>query len=180
MLQSDETPANEDFQSERPDASFVNFDEILSSHSDLSELFFELTQQLRKKFNINKGVLILRQEQPTKLAAVSTWKNGLARDGLALNLPCDSSLFEKVAEQGLVYTENFCEAFGGNFFERKLLLDDSSRSFVLQPLKSNGQVFGLLGYSSESPTAFTTFEEGVLDDMAGKFASIIEARMYHP
>ncbi|MFQ6009001.1 MAG: GAF domain-containing protein [Candidatus Zixiibacteriota bacterium] len=169
-----------DFHRARPKANCSHFDRLLGSHRDLSEQFFELTQQLCKKFEISKGVLVLRQEQPRRLTAISTWKHGLERDGLAINLPNDSSLFEKVAEQGQVYTENFCESFVGNFFERKLLLDDTSRSFVLQPLKANGHVVGLVGYSSENPTAFTVLEEGVLEQEASAFAALIEVRMYPP
>jgi len=167
-----------DLKDEGSDRDGLNFGELVSGISDLSEIFFELTRYLRREFEINKGVLILRQEQPRKLAAVSTWSNGLGRDGLAVNLPCDSSLFEQVARNGQVYTENFCEAFSGNFFERKLLLDENSRSFVLQPLKSNGQVVGLLGYSSEKPTAFTMLEEGMLDGVAEEFGSVIGAGKY--
>jgi hypothetical protein len=180
MVHSNGMHGNDDFQGQRPEESSPYFNELVSSHRDLSEQFFELTQQLRKKFEISKGVLVLRQEQPKRMAAISTWKHGQERDGLTINLPNDSSLFEKVAEQGQVYTENFCESFVGNFFERKLLLEDTSRSFVLQPLKANGHVVGLVGYSSENPTAFTLLEEGVLEQEAGEFASAIEARMYPP
>ena len=88
-------------------------------------------------------------------------------------------IFEKVAESGQVYTENFCDTFTGNFFERKLLLDSDSRSFVLQPLKSEGEVVGLIGYSSEQPTAFTMFEEGLLEKMANRFGAIVERKLYH-
>ena len=145
----------------------------------LSEVFHALTDRLRKEYNIDKGVLVLRNDEARQLAAVSTWHRGIARDGLRLNLPVDASLFEKVAEQGHVYTEDFCESFSGNFFERKLLLDDDSRSFVLQPLKSDGRVLGLLGYSSRKPMAFVTFEEGALDDICDRLGSIIEKLVYH-
>ena len=178
MSSLEERPDNGDFTGENSDNGGLNFDELVNRGDSLSEIFFALTSHLRETFEINKGVLILRQEQPRKLAAVSTWKNGLGRDGLALSLPCDSSLFEQVAEQGEVYTEHFCGAFSGNFFERKLLLDDNSRSFVLQPLKSDGHVVGLLGYSSESATAFTMFEEGTLDSIAEELGSVIEAGKY--
>ena len=177
-MSSDEILGSDDFRGERGKANCSRFEQLLGSHRDLSEQFFELTHQLRKKYEINKGVFVLRQEQPRKLAAISTWKHGLERDGLTINLPNVSSLFEKVAEQGQVYTENFCESFVGNFFERKLLLDDTSRSFVLQPLKANGHVVGLVGYSSENPMAFAVFEEGVLEEKAQQFASIIASRMY--
>jgi len=140
---------------------------------DLSEIFFRVTRELRKKYNISKGVLVVRHDQAERLAAISTWNNGATRDGLAVNLPHDSSLFEKVAENGVVYTEDFCDSFSGNFFERKLLLDDASRSFVVQPLKLDGEVVGLLGYSSLEPTAFAMFEEGAMEDVATDLAGII-------
>ncbi len=145
----------------------------------LSEVFHALTDRLRKEYDIDKGVLVLRNDEGRQLAAVSTWHHGIARDGLRLNLPVDASLFEKVAEQGHIYTEDFCESFSGNFFERKLLLDDDSRSFVLQPLKSDGRVLGLLGYSSRKPMAFVTFEEGALDDICDRLGAIIEKLVYH-
>ena len=177
-MPSGEIRGSGDSHGQRIKAGCSPFDALVNNHRDLSEQFFELTHQLRRKFEISKGVLVLRQERPIRLAAVSTWKNGLERDGLMINLPDDSSLFEKVAEQGQVYTENFCESFAGNFFERKLLLDDTSCSFLVQPLKSNGHVVGLLGYSSENPMAFAVCEEGVLEEEAQRFASAIAARMY--
>jgi transcriptional regulator with GAF, ATPase, and Fis domain len=178
MNSVEEKPNNGGFTDENSDESSLNLSKLIRRGDSLSEIFFALTRHLHETFEINKGVLILRQEQPKKLAAVSTWKNGLGRDGLALSLPNDSSLFEQVAEQGEVYTEHFCGAFSGNFFERKLLLDDDSRSFVLQPLKSDGQVVGLLGYSSQSATAFAMFEEGAMDNIAEELGSVIEAGKY--
>jgi len=178
MSSLEEKPSNAELTGESSDENSLNLCKLVRRGDSLSEIFFALTRHLHKTFEINKGVLILRGEQPRKLAAVSTWKNGLGRDGLALSLPRNSSLFEQVAEQGEVYTEHFCEAFSGNFFERKLLLDDNSRSFVLQPLKSDGQVVGLLGYSSESATAFTMFEEGTLDSIAEELGSVIESGKY--
>ena len=123
--------------------------------------------------------MILRRPGSNKLAAVSTWHNGLVREGLSINLPDESSLFSKVAAEGRLFTDDFFGIFSGNFFERKLLLDDDSRSFVLQPLKSDGRVLGLLGYSSRKPMAFVTFEEGALDDICDRLGSIIEKLVYH-
>ncbi len=152
--------------------------EMARQEENLSEVFFALTRHLQQKFDINRGVLVIKQEQPKRLAAISTWNNGFGRDGLMLRLPEESSLFDKVLAQGEVYTENFCGAFSGNFFERKLLLDDNSRSFVLQPLIAEGQVVGLLGYSSEQPTAFTLFEEGTFNKLAEELGNVIRSKKY--
>ena len=149
----------------------------LRKDDQLSESFFALTKYLRNKYAIDKGVLVLIDDGGNRLSAISTWHDGQARDGLSLNLPTESSLFEKVIEHGQVYTEDFCESFSGNFFERKLLLDDDSRSFVMQPLKSEGRVIGLIGYSSRQPTAFAVCDEGSLDEIAAMFGAMIERKV---
>ncbi len=138
-----------------------------------SDIFLALTRQLSEHFEINRGVLVLRDPGAESFSAVSTWHNGNTRDGLSIRLPSESSLFEHVAEDGRVYTEDFCGSFSGNFFERKLLIDDSSRSFVLQPIKFEGEVIGLLGFSSEESIAFSLFEEGAMDEITAEFAQIV-------
>ncbi len=147
-----------------PDVSAVN----------ITEAFSNLTNELNNELEIDKGVLVIRMQDTQELAAISTWNNGVLRDGLMVTLPAKSSLFEKVAEDGSIYTEDFCSSFSGNFFERKLLLDDQSRSFMVLPLKSEGKVVGLLAYSSQEPIAFAVFEEGKFKNRADKFASEIQ------
>ena len=85
---------------------------------------------------------------------------------------------EKVLEDGQIYTEDFCGSFSRNFFERKLLLSDDSRSFAIRPLKANGETVGLIGYSSEDPTAFAMFEQGETDYVTEKFAQALHERAY--
>ncbi|MFH1687425.1 MAG: GAF domain-containing protein [bacterium] len=149
-------------------------DKVVRPEAELSEVFAGLTRLLRRHYPINKGVLVLREEDGASLSAISTWHEGNVRDGLRLSLPANTSLFEKVAESGHAYTEDFCASFSGNFFERKLLLDDDSQCFAIQPLKSDGRVLGLLGYSSRRPDAFAMLNEGALDDIADKFGEVIE------
>ncbi len=151
-------------------------DDILNKDAELSDSFFSLTKELRKKFAIHKGVLVIRHDNGGRLSAISTWRNGSARDGLALKFPVEGSLFEKVAQQGQLFSDDYYGEFSGNFFERKLLLDDDSRSFAVQPLKADGRVIGLLGYSSRRPTAFTALEGDKIDRAAEKFGSIIESK----
>jgi len=141
---------------------------------NITQSFYDLTDELNKELEINKGVLVIRMQDTHELAAIFTWNNGVMRDGLMVTLPAKSSLFEKVAEDGSIYTEDFCNSFSGNFFERKLLLDDSSRSFMVLPLKAEGKVVGVLAYSSEEPIAFAVFEDGKFRNRAEKFANEIQ------
>lgn len=158
-----------------------SFDSIMGinlhekSAVNITQSFSNLTDELNNEIEINKGVLVIRMQDTHELAAISTWNNGVLRDGLMVTLPGKSSLFEKVAEDGSVYTEDFCSSFSGNFFERKLLLDDNSRSFMVLPLKAEGKVVGILAYSSVEPIAFAVFEEGKFKNRAEKFASEIHS-----
>ena len=58
-----------------------------SESVDLSAVFAELTRAIRRRYAIDKGVLMLRQEETNHLAAISTWEKGSVRTGLALTLP---------------------------------------------------------------------------------------------
>jgi transcriptional regulator with GAF, ATPase, and Fis domain len=175
MIEQNNPVALAEFKPAPPDDSELN--NSVRPETELSRTFVGLTRKLRQQYPIDKGVLVLRQDDGDRLSAISTWHDGSVRDGLKLNLPTETSLFEKVAEHGTVYTEEICGSFSGNFFERKLLLDDDSRCFVVQPLKSEGRVLGLLAYSSRRETAFAMFEEGALETVADKFGELIDKRL---
>jgi hypothetical protein len=173
---SDDHSWNQDPQKIDVSVDAVGMDLRERDLARLSDEFTHLTTELRREYPIDKGVLVVRNERSRQLAAISTYRDGVVRAGLRLNLPAESSLFEKVAEHGDVYTEDFCESFSGNFFERKLLLEDDSRSFVVHPLKSQGRVLGLLAYSSRLPTAFAMFSEGAAIEKADALGAMIDGR----
>ena len=161
---------------EEKELSF-NFESDFSEDAKISELFFELTRRLEVKYEINKGVLVLRNNNDDAFSAVSTWQNGELLDGLAISLPTEPSLFEQVALDGHVFSDSYCGIFSGNFFEKKLLLDEKTKSYVLHPLKYEGKIIGMLGYSSESESAFSMIEEGSLIEVTAEFAEIIRQKM---
>jgi len=57
--------------------------------------------------------------------------------------------------------------------ERRLLLGESARAFILRPLKHNAHVVGILAYSSDNPDAFAAFDEDLLDPFLDRFAELI-------
>ena len=150
-----------------------NVNDVLEIPRDPDETFLQFTKSLETEYDIRKGLLALRDTDHVRFLIVATFNQRKVRKNLSLKLPLTSSLFEKVAEHGRIHTESFTELFDGNSIERRLLLDDSSRSFMLRPLKHEGQVFALLGYSSENPDAFVMFEEGLLDPIIDRFAAAI-------
>ncbi len=165
------------YLSEKRDLSF-NFESDIPDDANISDIFCELTRRLEIKFDINKGVLVIRNKSENSFLAISTWNNGEFLDGLAISLPTEPSLFEQVAADGQVYSDSYAGMFSGNFFEKKLLLDNNSRSYMLHPLKHEGEIIGMIGYSSEEDLAFSVFEEGILVDITSKFAKIINDKKF--
>jgi len=169
---------NETSYSDQPSAG--RFDQLLKSLDirssrliDPQTLFSEFTHRLQDFYEIRKGFLAVREGRNTRFLAIASFNRGRTRRNLSLRLPPTSSLFDRVIEDGRIYTENFATLFDGNTIERQLLVDDSTSSFVLRPLKHDGQVVGLLGYSSDNPNAFVTFEEGLLDPIIDRFAGLL-------
>lgn len=148
-----------------------------SENANLSDVFAELTRAIRRRYAIDKGVLVLRQEETNYLAAISTWEKGSVRTGLSLTLPIESSLFDQVARSSRVYGNLSATSFEGNFFEQKLLLNPSSASFVLQPLSVRGQVVGLIGYSSQRTKALSDFLDGLFDGIAAQLAAMVDKKL---
>ena len=140
---------------------------------DLSDIFIALTQELQERFDIDRGLLVVREPGSTRFIATSTFSDRKVRKNLSLRIPTTSSLFEKVAEKGVSFSEDFTNLFSGNSFEKKLLLNDDAQSYILLPLKHEGQVIGLLGYSSLTPLAFTIFESLNLDMLTESLAQCI-------
>ena len=165
------------YLSEERDLSF-NFESDIPQDANISEIFCELTRRLEVKFDINKGVLVVRNQNENTFLAISTWNNGDFLDGLAISLPTEPSLFEQVAADGHLFSDSYVGIFSGNFFEKKLLLDDNSKSYLLHPLKHEGRIVGMIGYSSEEELAFSVFEEGILSDISAKFAKIINDKSH--
>jgi len=156
----------------------TDLDQILNKKLDPRAVFNGLSRSLLQEFDIKKGFLALREGDQTRFLAVAAWKEGRIRKNLSLRLPNVSSLFEKVAESGQIYSENFAALFDGNYMERQLLLDDDTASFMLRPLKHEAKVVALIGYSSEVSEAFVAFEEGLLDpifDRVGAYLGKLEA-----
>jgi len=151
----------------------INLGSIASDDISLSELVRNITGKLKESFDINRALLVVRQNDGEPFSAVSSWHDGDLLDGLKLSLPKNSSLFEDVAENRITYTETYSGSFSGNFFEKKLLLDESSKAFLLQPIRYKGQTVGILGFSSENPTAFTLFEEGLLNQITDELGEVI-------
>jgi hypothetical protein len=144
------------------DSEYWNqLEQYLSGLNDPDSIFFSLTNELARKFTVHKGLLAIVNGPGMRLIAVSTWNSGRERKHLTLRLP---------SRQREPYTENFCKVFSGNRFERNLLFDENSESYLLQPLKRDYQVVGIMGFSSSCSTAFVSIDEPAFDRISNILA----------
>jgi len=148
----------------------------LAEAADPRDAFAQFSRLLERFLKIRKGFLALREGDQMRFLAIASWRDDGTVRTLSLRLPQVASFFEKVAEHGQLYSENITAFFDGNTIERRLLFDDDTVSFMLRPLKHEGQLVGLLGYSSDVPEAFVTVESGQLDSAFEQLAAVISRR----
>lgn len=146
------------------------------SAEHISDRFVEISNKLSEMISINRSVLILNQRETNQLAAVSTWEKGAVRDGLTITLPSESSLLQKVANEGVAHTIENPNDFSGNFFEKKLLLNNESKSLIIQPLIEDDEVIGLLSLSSVSGELNNKKSQLIIQEATRQLASLISMR----
>ena len=122
------------------------------------DLFLNIIKKLESKFSIDRALLAILEADGTRFIATTTFSKEKTRRNLSLRIPTVSSLFKKVAEGGLAFSEECVLFFSGNRFERNLLIDDDTESYILLPLKHDGQIIAIVGLSSHEQSAFTAFE----------------------
>jgi hypothetical protein len=145
----------------------------LATSDDPRVAFAHFSRLLERHLDIRKGFLALREGDQTRFLAVAGWKKDGIQRRLSLRLPNIASFFEKVAEDGRLYSESVAEFFDGNTIERRLLFDDATVSFMLRPLKYDSHLVGLIGYSSDVADAFVTAESGALDPAFEQLAAML-------
>ena len=122
-----------------------------SADTDISTVFDRLVLFLSERHKIDKGVMLVCGDEDGQLGVVSVWDERGLKAGLTLTLPAENSLFQKVVRSGEKMTLDLPPSFEGNFFERKLLVDESTSSMLLIPLSGESQVVGMIGFSSSLP-----------------------------
>jgi hypothetical protein len=106
----------------------------------LPDYFVDLVRSLQDVLPIERAFLAVRELSGTRLVATATFGARKVRKNLNLRIPAISSLFRKVSEGGIAFTDN-C-----------------------------GTTVGMLGMSSEQAEAFSVVDEGLLDSVVAKLA----------
>ncbi|MEW5924069.1 MAG: hypothetical protein AB1746_08790 [Candidatus Zixiibacteriota bacterium] len=147
---------------------------LFRNNKNIYDIFFSLTKKLNKFFSLSRSILIVNSDKDNQLKVIAMKGPQDSRIGLALTLPRQDSILYQVFNSRAIYTENYPHQFAGNFIERKLLLDDNPGSIAICPVKSDGNVRGLICLTSPALYAFTLFRDGALDAVLERFGRSIE------
>lgn len=156
------------------DIFLKSFGSLFKNHKSVHELFFSLIKKLNKFFSLSKAILVVHSAKDNTLKVIAMKGRRRSWQGLALSLPEKDSLLYKIFRGKKIYSQNYPDVFGGNFIEKKLLLDTDTCSIVICPIKSNGSIHGLLCLTSPMLYAFGMFEEGFLEGVLERFSGFIE------
>ncbi len=129
-----------------------DIDTRYAGDADPAAIFIDLTRALQDRFPI------IREGDSTRYTVTALVSDRGERKNLSLRLPAESSLIRQAAEDGDVFTDTFFGLFSGSTFEKHLLIDSRTEAFMLQPVKYEGRVVGIVGFSSNVADAFLTFD----------------------
>ncbi len=139
-----------------------SFDSILGRARNINKLFFSFTKKLNRFLPISRAALVLYSKRDGHLKVIAL-KAESAREGLALSLPKKNSLFYRVFDSRSIYTADYPFYFSGNFVERKILIDQDSKSILVTPLMTGGKIYGLICLASPQEAAFRFYDHSIME-----------------
>ena len=146
---------------------------LTRKHKNIHQFFFAVTKKLYKIFSISAAILVLHSNRDHSLRVIDIKKAGYSGEALSLILPDKDSLLYSVYRDETIFSESDPDKFNGNFLERKLLLDQTTKSLVICPINDDGRISGLLCLASSLPSAFNSEGAVFLETISRQFRSIL-------
>lgn len=156
---------------ERAQASiFKSLKKVINSSYTRYELFMKLCSKLDKFFAINRASLAIYDEfdDLMKISHIKIDKD--YKNGVQINILAPETLMKRVLDDGNIYVRNFFQYIDGLELEKKILLDDSSKSLAIIPLIWEGEKVGTFNLTSKSYLAFSLLESHLFDYLFAKTA----------
>ena len=149
------------------DTTYINPNH--SSYNQLNDLLTKLIRKMMRFFPIDKATITFYDARDEMLRVSQVYENGSIKRGLRLNFPVRNSLMYQVLMHGYPVVDNFPEKLSSNVIERKILLNNMTRSVLVVPLIYDGIKMGLLSLTSQKEYAFGLYLEGVCEGMVEDF-----------
>jgi len=139
-----------------------SFDSILGRARNINKLFFSFTKKLNRFLPISRAALVIHSQRDKNLKVIAL-KAESAREGLALSLPSENSLFYRVFNSRSIYTADYPFNFSGNFVERKIMVGPDTKSILVTPLMTGGNIYGLICLASPQEAAFRYYDHSIME-----------------
>ena len=145
----------------------------LAGHKEFNGNFRRLIDKLGRFFEVGKASLIFHDAQAERLRVTHMYERQTLKTGLSLNFPTTGSMLYQVLKQGYPVADNYPDHITTDLIERKILLNNSTRSVLIIPLIVDSARLGLLSLSSPKEYAFGLYLEGVGEGMVGDFIKVL-------
>lgn len=165
------TASNRKIDKKWQDNYLRSIEALARKHKNIHQLFFAITKRLNKIFSISVAILVSHSNRDHSLKVIDIKKTGYSGEALSLILPDKNSLLYSVYRDETIFSESDPDKFNGNFLEKKLLLDQTTKSLVICPVRDNGQISGLLCLASAMPSAFNSDDAFFLEEISRQFRS---------
>jgi hypothetical protein len=149
---------------------FKSLKKVINSSYTRYELFMKLCAKLDKFFAINRASLAFydKYDDLMKISHIKVGKE--YKNGVQINIMASKTLMKRVLDDGNIYVRNFFQFIDGIELEKKILLDNSSRSMALIPLIWEDEKIGTFNLTSKSYLAFSLLESHLFDYLFAKTA----------
>jgi hypothetical protein len=154
---------------------FRSIEAIARKNKNIHKLFFAVAKKLAKIFPISTAILVTHSKQDNQLRIVDVKKAGYSAENLALIVPNRNSFLYMAYVNQEACHDFVPDIFDGNFLERKLLIDENTKTLAILPLNNDGYRAGLLCLASDRTSAFRD-DASFLNSIARKLGDCIAGR----
>ncbi|MBD3217437.1 MAG: hypothetical protein GF310_04115 [candidate division Zixibacteria bacterium] len=148
---------------EAQNSVFRSLKKVINSSYTQYELFMKLCSKLDKFFAINRASLALYDEENEMMSITHIQIKNEFKNGVHLNVVADKTLMKKVMDSGHIYVRDYSETIEAIELEKKILIDEDSKSLAIIPLTHGSKKIGTLNISSSSYHAFSILQSHLFD-----------------
>ncbi|MCP4567823.1 MAG: hypothetical protein GY841_09625 [FCB group bacterium] len=145
----------------------------LSGNKEFNISFHQLIEKLGRFFVIDKASLAFYDDNAKRLRVTHMYDNRSLKTGLTLNFPTKGSMLYQVLAQGFPVADNYPDHISAGIIEKKILLNNATRSVLMVPLLLDSTKLGLLSLASSNENVFGLYLEGVGVGMVEQFVGLL-------
>ncbi len=150
-----------------------SWERLLKQNKPIPLLFSEMTGKLSQFLSIERATLSINLPNQDELHIVAWWDLAGLKEGLAMPVDPKNSLLVKSLNKQSVHLYQIGDVNLDNFIESKLLMNESSCSLAICPIKHEDIVRAVVSFASPALHSFEFLELGHFDSVFSSLGAAI-------